>query len=418
VGQAGVLVAGAVLTDGASLAGEGAAVAGEGAVLLGEGAAAAGEGAALLGEGAAVAGEGAALAGEGAAVAGEGAAVAGEGAAMAGEGAAAAGEGTAVVGEGTAAAGEEGVVAGEGAEAAGEGASNSAQVTPEGEGTLRTASSEGGAPPSEPPPPESSGGGGEPSDGPPELTPEQQRQVEIAQEFEEAQVHHGGQQLEVADEAPAPDLEEPNRTPEIDSGHDPTWQREGAEERLAQGKRENPFTPADHRGSWQSGNPGDGRWAPHNPGEYGLEKGQTIPFKEGTPDFTEYATETEAGHPGTIEVDGLTGNSTADREATIQSLADREGIDYDQMEQWLSDNKQRLHHFGGKQMQIVPERLHSPFHAGGATELRAGEAGREMAEQAAQATRQFEAANPAAAQAGEEFRSAEAAREADLAGGK
>lgn len=58
-GQVGVLVAGAVLTDGASLAGEGAAVAGEGVAV-------AGDGAALLGEGATVATEGAAVATEGA----------------------------------------------------------------------------------------------------------------------------------------------------------------------------------------------------------------------------------------------------------------------------------------------------------------------------------------------------------------
>jgi hypothetical protein len=50
LGQAAVVVAGAVLTDGAGLAGEGAAVAGEGAALVGEGAAIAGEGAALGGE--------------------------------------------------------------------------------------------------------------------------------------------------------------------------------------------------------------------------------------------------------------------------------------------------------------------------------------------------------------------------------
>jgi hypothetical protein len=385
VGQAGVLVAGAVLTDGASLAGEGAAVAGEGAALLGEGAA----------------------------LAGEGAAVAGEGAAIAGEGAAVVGEGTAVVGEGAGAVGE-GAAAGEGADAAGEALGNSGRVTPEGDGALRGASGDA-PPPSEPPPSEPAGGGGEPPDEPPSLSPDQQRQADILEEFGERQQQYGGQQMEVADEPPSPNLDEPNRMQELDSGHDPTWQREGADERLARGKRENPFTPADNRGAWQSGNPGDGRWAPNNPGEYGLEEGQTIPFKEGTPDFTEYATETEAGHPGTVEVDGLTGDSAADREATIQALADREGVDYEQMEQWLADNRQRLHHFGGNEMQIVPEKLHSIFHAGGASELRAANAGREMAEEAAQATSEFEAGNPAAAQAGEEFRSAEASREAELA---
>jgi hypothetical protein len=380
VGQGAVLVAGAVLTDGASLAGEGAAVAGEGAALLSEGAA---------------------LAGEGATVAGEGAALAGEGAAVVGEGAAAAGEGAGAVGEGAA--------AGEGADAAGEALSNTAGVTPEGDGALSNVSGDA-PPPSEPPPSEPGGG-----DEPPSLTPDQQRQADILEEFGERQQQYGGQQTEIADEPPSPDLDEPNRMQELDSGHDPTWQREGADERVAQGKRENPFTPADNRGAWQSGNPGDGRWAPNNPGEYGLEEGQTIPFKEGTPDFTEYATETEAGHPGTVEVDGLTGDSAADREATIQALADREGVDYEQMQQWLTDNRQRLHHFGGNEMQIVPEKLHSIFHAGGASELRAANAGREMAEEAAQATSVLEAESPGAAQAGEEFRNAEDAREADLA---
>ena len=103
VGQAGVLVAGAVLTDGASLGAEAGAAGAEGAALLAEGA----EGAAALSEGAAVAGEAGALAVEGAAASGEAGAAAAEAGAAAGEGAAAAGE------EGAAAAGRAAGVPGE-----------------------------------------------------------------------------------------------------------------------------------------------------------------------------------------------------------------------------------------------------------------------------------------------------------------
>jgi hypothetical protein len=90
VGQAAVVVAGAVVTDGASIAGEGAAVAGEGVALAGEGVAVAGEGAAVVGEGAVASGEAAAVSGEGAATAGEGGVVTSEGAATGAEGEAAA----------------------------------------------------------------------------------------------------------------------------------------------------------------------------------------------------------------------------------------------------------------------------------------------------------------------------------------
>ncbi|MGD0432536.1 MAG: hypothetical protein ABSA58_15750, partial [Acetobacteraceae bacterium] len=62
--------------------------------------------------------------------------------------------------------------------------------------------------------------GGEPPEGPPDLTPEQQRQVEILQEFEERQIHHGSQQMG-ADEAPAPNLDEHGRIPELTQGPEP-----------------------------------------------------------------------------------------------------------------------------------------------------------------------------------------------------
>jgi hypothetical protein len=389
VGQAGVLVAGAVLTDGASLAGEGAAVAGEGAALLGEGAA-------LASEGAAVAGEGAAIAGEGAAVVGEGAAVAGEGAGAVGEG----------------------VAAGDGADAAGEALSNSSRVTPEGDGALRSASGDP-PPPSEPPPPESPGGGGEPPDGPPELTPDQQRQVEILQEFEERQIQHGGQQMEVADEAPTPALEEPGRMPQFTQGPEPDL-------RLAKMGDIN-FSQADVSPVMGDGTPieqveqdmADHGWDPTRP------DADMVANEDGSLTSIDNRRLVAADGAGVDEVPALV--HAAD-EPLPEEMADRF-----QLKKALNDPATG---------ETIPKGTNAETW-GEAAKFRAANQGREfplegsprtpdirvpnphapppaptpptLDERAAEAMREFAAGNPAAAQVGEEFRSAEAAREADLA---
>ncbi len=472
VGQAAVVVAGAVLTDGAALGAEAGA---EGAGLLGEAAEVAGEGTAILGDGAAAGGEAGALASEGTA-AGEAAETAAAGTSEAGEAGAGAGGGAnpeinrptytpdpetpVPQGPGTSptefpsdptqypqppgpapdippgepnpyepynpgqppmnpniprpprvpeitpdptrlppgATPGPGAAAGEAADAAGA----DAAVAEDMPGWEQPESSR----------PSASADSSEPGLG--ELDDDAPSEVE--QEFNERQEHYGQAQLEVDDAPPSSDLEEPNRMQELDSGHDPTWQREGADDRLAAGKRENPFTPADHRGSWKSGNPGNGRWAPNNPGEYGLEEGQSVPFVEGTPDFTEFAPDTPAGNPGTLDVEGLTGDSAADRAATVKALAEREGMEPEAIEQWLSDNQLRLHHFGGKEMQAVPRRLHELFHEGGASELRGLDDARDVAQRADQAMAEFTKSNPAAGAVDTEFDEAEAAREGDLFG--
>ncbi|MBV9757509.1 MAG: hypothetical protein JO047_10680 [Alphaproteobacteria bacterium] len=469
VGQVGVLVAGAVLTDGASLGAEAGAAGAEGAALLVEGA----EGAAALSEGAAAAGEAGALASEGAAAAGEAGVATGELATAADEAGTAA---TQLAERGASAAEDlgEAPTAIPGADpgplpARFQGPSQPVKLfdtelqpiepgspnltatpkpgepipyelgdgPPAGQVQVRPTD---GSPVADPLAqtqelpaiaPDASPGGGAIADAETSaadasdtsvvnsgeesgLDADQARQREILEEFEERQQHYGQAEREIDDAPPSPDLEEPNRMEELDQGHDRTWEREDADERVARGQRENPYTPADHRGSWASGNPGDGRWAPHNPGEYGLEEGQTVPFREGVPDFTEYATETPGGHPGTINVEGLTGDSAADRAATIRALAEREGIEPEEMEQWLADNQQRLHHFGGDEMQVVPRRLHELFHQGGAQELRGLADAREMAQQAGEAMADLTAADPAAADAAAEFERAEGMRAADL----
>jgi hypothetical protein len=188
------------------------------------------------------------------------------------------------------------------------------------------------------------------------------RQREILEEYAETQERHGRAQQEVPPEPESGDdnLDDPGRMPELDPGYDPNWAPEGRHR-----------FPASNRGEWVEGAPGDGRWKPHDPGAYGLEKGQSVPFRDGVPDFTEYAVETPSGRPGTFRVKGLTGNGQEDYVASVQKLAAQEGMTPGECQQWLSENRLRLHHFSGDEMQIVPERLHGTLgHQGSAVELR------------------------------------------------
>jgi hypothetical protein len=63
------------------------------------------------------------------------------------------------------------------------------------------------------------------------------------------------------------DHSEPRRIPALDAGYDPKWAKEGKHQ-----------FPAEHKGIWVEGAPGDGRWEPHDPGAFGLERDQSIPF--------------------------------------------------------------------------------------------------------------------------------------------
>jgi hypothetical protein len=72
------------------------------------------------------------------------------------------------------------------------------------------------------------------------------------------------------------------------------------------------------------------------------------------PDFTEYAFPTPSGEPGVFDVSGLTGNGRADYSAAVEQLASQEGMTFRECQEWLGENKLRLHHYGGDEMQIVP----------------------------------------------------------------
>ena len=187
------------------------------------------------------------------------------------------------------------------------------------------------------------------------------RQVEIAEEFA-SRAHHGDvPEPRNHGDAPhgAENLDEPGRIDELDPGLDPTWDPEG------------PWNfPAQRRGEW-AGTRGDSDWTPHDPGAYGLERGESIPFREGVPDLSSWAVQTPSGQRGLLEVPGLSGGK-GDTDLVIEQLAKQEGMSEPAVKQWLADNDLRIHHFGGNEVQIVRERLHGALHhQGGSSELRA-----------------------------------------------
>jgi hypothetical protein len=63
---------------------------------------------------------------------------------------------------------------------------------------------------------EGGGGGGEPPDEPPSPSEDYEPRSDIQEEFEELQQRYGQQQIEVPDEGPDPNRDEPNRIPELD----------------------------------------------------------------------------------------------------------------------------------------------------------------------------------------------------------
>jgi hypothetical protein len=155
-----------------------------------------------------------------------------------------------------------------------------------------------------------------------------------------------------------PNLDEPNSMDELDRVNDD--RRYGPEK---------PHGPAAARGEW-SGTPYESDFIPERAADMGLEEGQRIPYRDGGADFGEFVVDTPGGQPGTIEVDGLTGKS-GDFDLIDRYLAEESGMTPEQVKQWRQDNGLTYHHYGGRQIQIVPQRIHSSVpHSGSASELR------------------------------------------------
>ena len=101
----------------------------------------------------------------------------------------------------------------------------------------------------------------------------------------------------------------------------------------------------------------------------------SVLFEEGVPNFREHTVALPSGRPGTIDVDGLTGTPGtgpgSDYALSVDALARREGMTVAEVQRWLREHQLRLHHYGGREMQLVPERLHGALaHQGSATEMR------------------------------------------------
>ncbi|MGH1506246.1 MAG: hypothetical protein ACRBI6_22035 [Acidimicrobiales bacterium] len=115
-------------------------------------------------------------------------------------------------------------------------------------------------------------------------------------------------------------------------------------------------------------------FVPHDPLAFGLQRGEAIPFRDGIPDLSPWAVPTPTGHPGVVDVPGLTGTrgtaAGGDDALTVNRLAEESGLSPAEIVGWLRDNRLHLHHGGGRTMQVVTERLHGALaHQGQASIL-------------------------------------------------
>jgi hypothetical protein len=182
-------------------------------------------------------------------------------------------------------------------------------------------------------------------------------QGEILEDIVEKQQRGNRDPGAVDGEPPADDPQEPDSVLDP-TDNDPTYGPEGRW-RL----------PAAGRGTWD-GVPGNSRWTPHNAADYGLEPGQSIPFRDAVPDLTEFTVDTPAGGPGTIHVNGLNGGR-GDFPLADAQLGQEAGMTEEQVRQWRQAHGLTYHHYAGDELQLVPQRIHAPLaHQGSASELR------------------------------------------------
>ncbi|TLD71655.1 hypothetical protein FEM03_05820 [Phragmitibacter flavus] len=104
----------------------------------------------------------------------------------------------------------------------------------------------------------------------------------------------------------------------------------------------------------------------------GVPRGSTVPWRNGIPDFRDYAVPGPGGISSTFRVPGLTGDPGGDRTLMLQQMASQAKMTQRALKEWLSTQKVRLHHAGGEEVQIVPAPIHSLHHSGGAQQLRGG----------------------------------------------
>jgi hypothetical protein len=130
-------------------------------------------------------------------------------------------------------------------------------------------------------------------------------------------------------------------------GLDPPFQPEAAWPR-----------PGEADGQWVDGQPGDGRFAPTNPGAFGLLPGQSIQFLGEVADLADYTVQAPSGGPGIFPVHGLTGDADHDYPIALGVIADHEGMTPGEVEDWLHDEHLVLHTGSGGEVQVVTEQMH------------------------------------------------------------
>jgi len=134
--------------------------------------------------------------------------------------------------------------------------------------------------------------------------------------------------------------------------------------------------PAANKGTWVKGDPNDGIWRPHRPGEYGLQwPNDTIRWREGVPNLRSHGVPVDRMPDGRAPVldnlRGLNGKYANDYRIADEHLASRFGWGPEQVARWRKENDYVWHHYSASEMQLVPGRVHRGLaHEGGASDLR------------------------------------------------
>jgi hypothetical protein len=105
---------------------------------------------------------------------------------------------------------------------------------------------------------------------------------------------------------------------------------------------------------------------------HGVPRGSRVPWREGVPDFSDYAVPGPSGVPKQFNVSGMTGDHAHDRRLMIEHIASQANMSRRAVSRWQSMQDVALHHAGRDLVQIVPSRIHSLHHSGGAHQLRGG----------------------------------------------
>ncbi|MCP3880240.1 MAG: RHS repeat-associated core domain-containing protein, partial [Sulfitobacter sp.] len=129
--------------------------------------------------------------------------------------------------------------------------------------------------------------------------------------------------------------------------------------------------PKDDLGEWK-GTTGNSAWTPKDPARWDMSPGASVPFVNGTPDFSSFVPTTPGGGPGSIDVPGLTGNRYTDALLAIEKVAERDGLASPDVQAWIRNEKLQLHHFECT-IQFVPAATHRIAHQGSVAAISSGD---------------------------------------------